>query len=173
MKLKQRVLLCVCLICILIPCLWLKSLYQEQGHPLISDRPSQILDETLNFNRIDLIHDASSSLKRNKRTIESNYQKSNPYLQNNGSVEDYSKDKKDNIEPTDYEFSDPWQIWSAMVKSRQLTPKEGRHSDDVGMILEALSYKPIIGAGIGHRGTQLKATLILEGNQKVVFKPMR
>lgn len=174
MKLKQRILLCVFIVCILLPFLWLRSLYnlyKEEGYPLITEKSSKSLDETLDFNRINHEAGVLGSYKRVKRTSESESHKSKSNLKKNAdSSKDYTKDKNG---PTDYEFSDPWQIWSDMVKNRQLTPKENDENDDVGMILEALSYKPIIAAGIGHRGTQLKATLILEGHQRVVFKPMR
>ena len=71
----------------------------------------------------------------------------------------------------DYEFDDPWSIWENMVKSRQITSPDD--VDGVNMILEGMMYKPIVAANVGVRGTQLKATLTLEGKQRVVFKPMR
>ena len=40
-------------------------------------------------------------------------------------------------------------------------------------LLNSMSTKPIVKALVGYRGTQLKATFILRGEQKVVFKPMR
>ena len=58
-----------------------------------------------------------------------------------------------------------------MVKSRQITSPDD--VDGVNMILEGMMYKPIVAANVGVRGTQLKATLTLEGKQSVVFKPMR
>jgi hypothetical protein len=36
-----------------------------------------------------------------------------------------------------------------------------------------MATKKIIKADVGYKGTQLKALLILEGGQKVVFKPKR
>ena len=79
--------------------------------------------------------------------------------------------RQDAVNDVDYEYDDPWTIWKDMVKSRQIT--SANDSDSINMILEAMMYKPIVAAGVGHGGTQLKASLILEGKQRVVFKPMR
>ena len=40
-------------------------------------------------------------------------------------------------------------------------------------ILVALASSPVTQFDLGHRGTQLKATLYLEGGQRTVFKPKR
>ncbi len=40
-----------------------------------------------------------------------------------------------------------------------------------GGILRHMSQQKILNADIGYRGTQLKMTLLLRGNQRVVFKP--
>ena len=43
----------------------------------------------------------------------------------------------------------------------------------LGAILRELSHRPITSADVGFKGTQLKLTLILEGGQRVAFKPKR
>ena len=175
MKLKLRLVFCVLVVCVLGPFLWLRSLYSDEVYPLVTEN----LDEPLEFSRIDLRHN-----DKIKRTSKSNNQKSDLERSENAekptskkkrsaSDKDEKEDSEDTVDAGDYEFNDPWQLWTAMVKNRQLTSKGDRDNDDVSMIVEAMAYKPIVAAGIGYRGTQLKATLILEGNQKVVFKPMR
>jgi len=41
----------------------------------------------------------------------------------------------------------------------------------VGYILSAMAKYHITLADVGYRGTQLKMTLVLDGQQQVVFKP--
>ena len=67
----------------------------------------------------------------------------------------------------------PWDIWARWVNSEVLYPAGVFYSSDMDMILRALSTYPIKSFDVGYRGTQLKATLHLIGNQKAVFKPRR
>lgn len=67
----------------------------------------------------------------------------------------------------------PWEIWAKWVNSDVLYPSSVFYSSDMDMILRALSSYPIKSFDVGYRGTQLKATLLLAGNQKAVFKPRR
>ena len=67
----------------------------------------------------------------------------------------------------------PWEIWAKWVNSEVLYPNDVFYSSDMDMILRALSNYPIKSFDVGYRGTQLKATLHLTGNQKAVFKPRR
>ncbi|EDO44241.1 predicted protein [Nematostella vectensis] len=85
-------------------------------------------------------------------------------------IDSKNNNDNDDDDDNDIEGDDPWQLWKDMVTSRHLTPSG---KQEVNLILDALSYKPIVAAGVGYKGTQLKATLLLEGNQKVVFKPGR
>ncbi|KAL3870931.1 hypothetical protein ACJMK2_038959 [Sinanodonta woodiana] len=64
----------------------------------------------------------------------------------------------------------PWRIASKWVTPREIIPES---APELGGILKALITRKIISADIGHKGTQLKMTLVLEGGQKVVFKPKR
>jgi len=41
----------------------------------------------------------------------------------------------------------------------------------VGYVLSAMAKYRITSADVGYRGTQLKMTLVLEGQQQVIFKP--
>lgn len=64
----------------------------------------------------------------------------------------------------------PWKIASNWVNAREIHPNHGR---ELGSILNQMAKGKIISADIGRKGTQLKIMLVLEGQQKVVFKPKR
>ena len=155
----------------------------DKKHPLLLSvhEDSQFpLDET-DFNRIDHRHVQRSNKEMEgvKTNTNSNDLHVEPRLEKRFVDKDknniVSKHNNNNAKNTnndvDYEYDDPWLIWKDMVKSRQITPPDD--NDAVNMILEAMMYKPVIAAGTGYRGTQLKATLTLEGKQRVVFKPKR
>lgn len=183
MKFKERFAFCMCVICLLSPFLWMRWNLSERKHPLIlSVGDTQSLLDGMDFNRIDHVHrhqrsneeEPHSHLERadfradKKANSSVNDDTWNKEINNVGAGNEIrQKDSHD----TDYEYDDPWTLWKEMVKSRQITSPID--NDSVNTILEALMYKPIIAAGVGYRGTQLKATLILEGKQRVVFKPMR
>ncbi|XP_065829885.1 glycosaminoglycan xylosylkinase-like [Oscarella lobularis] len=67
----------------------------------------------------------------------------------------------------------PWEEYKTWVESTQLYTKESLADGTMRRLLNSMSTKPIVKALVGYRGTQLKATFILRGEQKVVFKPMR
>lgn len=66
----------------------------------------------------------------------------------------------------------PWVIWEMWVKPNYLYPEGAFWSDDMNYIIDAMATAPITSFGLGHKGTQLKATMFL-GKQRTVFKPMR
>ncbi|XP_072130427.1 glycosaminoglycan xylosylkinase [Mobula birostris] len=72
-----------------------------------------------------------------------------------------------NLEHT---LQSPWEIAAQWVVPREVYPEE---TPELGAILHAMATKKIIKADVGYKGTQLKALLVLEGGQKVVFKPKR
>ena len=63
-----------------------------------------------------------------------------------------------------------WDTAASWVKSREIYPYL---APQLGDVLQALSTSPIIKADVGYKGTQLKARLVLQGGQNVVFKPKR
>lgn len=73
--------------------------------------------------------------------------------------------------PTD--LSRPWRIWSNWVEPDVLYPEGTFYSNDMNLIFEAIATYPITLFDVGYRGTQLKASMYLHGNQRTVFKPMR
>ena len=66
----------------------------------------------------------------------------------------------------------PWSIWHSWVQQDQFYPEDAFFSKEMNSILRAMATYPIKSFDVGHRGTQLKATMYL-GEQKTVFKPMR
>lgn len=62
----------------------------------------------------------------------------------------------------------PWKLAANWVTPRQIHPENAK---ELGAILKAMHEGKITRADVGHRGTQLKLTLLLDGGQKVVFKP--
>ena len=64
----------------------------------------------------------------------------------------------------------PWEIASQWVGPREVYPEE---TPELADVLTALSTARIERADVGYKGTQLKALLVLDGGQKVVFKPKR
>lgn len=185
MKFKERFTFCMCLVCLLVPFLWLRSqISDENKHPLIlSVSDTQSLMDEMDFNRVDHTHRQQRSNEQmlTSRSERKGHIKPSVSISLENRDEKYVGDvdaeqgnklkRQDAVNDVDYEYDDPWTIWKDMVKSRQIT--SNNDSDSINMILEAMIYKPIVAAGVGHGGTQLKASLILEGNQRVVFKPMR
>uniref|UniRef100_A0A670HXC8 FAM20B glycosaminoglycan xylosylkinase n=1 Tax=Podarcis muralis TaxID=64176 RepID=A0A670HXC8_PODMU len=70
----------------------------------------------------------------------------------------------------DHTLQSPWEIAAQWVVPREVYPEE---TPELGAVMHAMATKKIIKADVGYKGTQLKALLILEGGQKVVFKPKR
>ena len=152
----------------------------DQRYPLqLSVSDTQALVDGMDFNRIDHTHRHQRSndieLRSPSEGTDFKDQKGNALVNrdtwNKGGNNVDARDDVNQKDDTDYEYDDPWLLWRGMVKSRQITSPTDKESVDI--ILDAMMYKPIIAAGVGYKGTQLKATLILEGKQRVVFKPMR
>lgn len=64
----------------------------------------------------------------------------------------------------------PWEIASQWVGPREVYPEE---TPELAAVLTSLSSARVERADVGYKGTQLKALLVLDGGQKVVFKPKR
>ena len=185
MKFKERFAFCVCIVLLIVPFIWLRMRVSDEKHPLLvavdGKNSHSVTDET-DFNRIDHSHinvqrsnEGTNPKKTNRDSKDVDHRQEKRSVGKDTNDENVASEKetKRNIanNDMDYEYDDPWSTWKDMVKSRQITSPDD--ADAVNMILEAMMYKPIVAAGVGYRGTQLKATLILEGKQRVVFKPMR
>ncbi|XP_059171966.1 glycosaminoglycan xylosylkinase-like [Physella acuta] len=68
-----------------------------------------------------------------------------------------------------YQLSDsPWKVAAKWVEARQILPVDDQ---ELGAILNAMGQGKVTSADVGHKGTQLKLTLVLNNEQKVIFKP--
>ena len=67
---------------------------------------------------------------------------------------------------------DPWRVWHSWVKQDHFYPEGAFMSEEMNSILHAMATYPITSFDVGHRGTQLKASMFL-GQQRTAFKPMR
>ena len=70
-------------------------------------------------------------------------------------------------------FENSWNQWTKWVRPDSLYPQDAFWSPQMTDILRSLATAPVTSFGLGHKGTQLKATMYLEGGQKTAFKPMR
>lgn len=68
---------------------------------------------------------------------------------------------------------DPWKLWQGWVREESFYPEGAFLSGEMWRVLRAMSDSPILKFGVGVRGTQLKASVTLQGGQKAVFKPKR
>ncbi|XP_011661064.2 glycosaminoglycan xylosylkinase [Strongylocentrotus purpuratus] len=69
-----------------------------------------------------------------------------------------------------HDYMTLWSKAESWVTSNQITPSSAK---ELGSVLYAMANAPITKADVGFKGTQLKARLMLEGGQLVVFKPKR
>ncbi|XP_047484909.1 glycosaminoglycan xylosylkinase-like [Penaeus chinensis] len=65
---------------------------------------------------------------------------------------------------------DPWALAREWASSKSLVPKS---APGLGDIMAAMATAPITAADICNAGTQVKILLKLQGDQKVLFKPIR
>ena len=189
MKFKERLAFCICVVLLLVPFILLRFRISNDKRPLmLSVIDSQSLTDGMDFNRIDHSHHIVSRSSESKLLSLAEEKEGDQIDDHHSSIKKNPDDAKkhfvqDNVDDkqrieekivnndVDYEDDDPWLLWRDMVKSRQITTPDDK--DSLNMILEAMAYKPIVAANVGHKGTQLKAMFLLEGAQKVVFKPMR
>lgn len=70
-------------------------------------------------------------------------------------------------------YENTWKMWQSWVKEDAFYPTEAFNSGRMRQLLEAMARAPIVRFGIGEKGTQLKASVVLQGQQKALFKPRR
>ena len=74
---------------------------------------------------------------------------------------------------SDISYPSVWNMWRKWPSSLSILPENAFESMDLNRLLTAMAEAPINSFDVGYKGTQLKATVVLEGGQMVVFKPKR
>ncbi|KAH3792069.1 glycosaminoglycan xylosylkinase-like [Dreissena polymorpha] len=62
----------------------------------------------------------------------------------------------------------PWTVAANWFSNRTVLPS---HSPELGGVLRSLATREVTHADVGFKGTQLKLLLVLQGGQRVAFKP--
>lgn len=188
MKLKERVLLIllvsVSFLLIVKYKLEKKQLASSVYEELVNDKTTFSLDGDHSHQKRGTKIDDQKALDNDK-----NYVGNEVSVNNAGKKAEVEKEKGANgignkvgeIEKKDVKTGksdevhevDPWDMWWTMVSDRHVTKPGG--DLQIEKILQALAKRKILTAKAFSRGTQLKASLTLDGPslQKVVFKPMR
>lgn len=156
MKLKQRLVM-VAVIAVIFTVLFLISVledWDEVGHD-----PTPLSKLSRDASRSQDIHEQPPSTPTSNPTNSSRVMNTSlkAQLQKSSSV---------------VSRKDPWTVWRGWVTADYLYPVNAFYSSDMNHILSAMASYPITSWGVGHKGTQLKATAML-GAQRVVFKPKR
>ena len=76
------------------------------------------------------------------------------------------------LTPVPFVKINPWSVWERWVTQDHFYPEGAFYSSEMNQILETLATSQVTELGLGYKGTQLKATMML-GGQKTVFKPKR
>lgn len=120
--------------------------------------------ENLHIQRVDMLERVRTDMHR----------KVMRFLQEKAPLSNRNYESVFSSPPT--EFPSPitvWKIWTDWVKPDVFYESKDFWSSNMSNILVALASSPVTQFDLGHRGTQLKATLYLEGGQRTVFKPKR
>ena len=168
-------------VCIGIFYIWVK-IKRRNGHrnPLVQVSNEEnllrslLLDTAFDFNNLDHSHKKTRILSKDKRSTIKRSGKDKPtkevvsLTRNTVTTGNLSTKKSLDI------LSKPaWQLWQEMVKVREVTQPGNEGQMKVDAIVKALQTAPVIQISVGYKGTQLKSTMFLKGNQRTVFKPKR
>ena len=66
-----------------------------------------------------------------------------------------------------------WNMWYGWVRQDTFYPEDAFPSGQMWQLLKAMAEAPIVKLDVGEKGTQLKASVLLKGRQKALFKPRR
>jgi len=70
-------------------------------------------------------------------------------------------------------LKETWWLWQSWVREDTFYPEEVFPSGQMLHLLRVMASAAITEFGVGRKGTQLKASVVLEGQQKALFKPKR
>ena len=184
MKFKQRVIVVLFITCIGVMWIWVKiKARNSQRNPIVRVSEDEnllrslLLDGTYDFNYLDHVHKNTRMMFKDRRSTQE--------IDNHG---DITKKRTQNIATSNTDTiktkisprlmldkpSKPvWEFWQEMVKVREVTEPGEEGQTKVDAIVKVLQTAPIIQTSVGYKGTQLKASMFLKGNQRIVFKPKR
>ena len=181
MKFKQRILVIFLFVCIGIfyVCVQIKR-RNSRRNPLVqvSDEEnvlrSLLLDTAFDFNNFDHSHKKTRILSKDRRNTIKRDENDKPTkeivsLTRNTVTTSNLKTKR----PDDILSKPAWELWQEIVKVREVTQPGHEGQMKVNAIVKALQTAPVIQISVGYKGTQLKSTMFLKGNQRTVFKPKR
>ena len=169
MKLKQRVVMLI-LLTFTLSSLFvlgthLSRIHPEDMHPPTISRDTMLKPPKIRKAGVDLGHsiDNPSSKLHSNITISTS-----DHVWMEGSKGQNPKGQG----LSDGETRDAWTMWKSWVIPESLYPSDAFYSKYMNHILVSMATTPITSFGIGYKGTQLKATVML-GQQRAVFKPKR
>ena len=192
MKFKHRITAVVCVIMIGIPYFWFKYKWSPQRSPVVKIYEEALLqtlllDDAFDFNKLDHRHE-NTRLSRTARRSTSFETGGSHTTSSKHTIESTISTLRANAIPftvkrttlqtpmvADTANRNPWEIWKGMVTliGTKVTPNGTLGSLQVNAVLKALRSFPIVNVGVGFKGSQLKASMFLEGSQRTVFKPKR
>ena len=178
MKFKQRIAAILCVVTIGIPYLWIKYKSSSLRHPVVevygeSLLRTLVLDREFDFNNLDHRHEnpkISAAVRRSTSQMDSSklqIVQARVFSSENRVI---VSQKPLAEEPV---VGNPWDLWNGMVTETRISPNGTVGGVQVNAILKSLRTSSIVKVGVGFRGSQLKASMFLEGNQRTVFKPKR
>ena len=180
MKFKQRIFVISCIVFLGVLYIWMKIKVRNSRRnpvvPALNDENllrSLLLDGVYDINNLDHVHKVTSMLVKDKRST-----KNEDGIDKNTKEHRMSPAIATSVYRTktvqDEILSRPaWELWREMVKEREVTQPGHEGTLKVKAIVKALQTAPVQLTSVGYRGTQLKATMFLNDNQRTVFKPKR
>lgn len=180
MKFKQRVLVIFFFLFILFLYLWAKiKLRSDRQNPIVpvsNDENllrSLLLDGAYDLNSLDHKHAGISS--KNKRTTKAEGKSGiiTKEISSTTRITVATSDLRTKALENVVSNREAWKLWQAMVKVNEVTQPGPAGTLKVNAIVKALQTAPIIQTSVGYKGTQLKTSMFLKGNQRTVFKPKR
>lgn len=180
MKFKQRIFVVFVVVLVSFVFIWTKMEEKKTAlYPVISltNKHSVLntlqLDKQYDINNFDLVYRNTKPLPTNAKRNENKRKSVGKALTKLNIANVTSNEIKTiNSRISDVE-KDPWKLWQEMVRERAITSRGYDATTNLRTIIKALQTFPITQTNVGYRGTQLKASMILKGNQQVVFKPKR
>ena len=179
MKFQQRLVILFVFICVGILYIWVKNKTRNgRRNPVVAASNDEnllrslLLDGAFDFNNhIHTDPKISSRDRRSTKTSDKTISKETVSVRHNIPT---SNELKITTSQKNTAFNKPaWQLWHEMVKEREVTQPGQEGMLRVDAIVKALQTQPVIQMSVGYRGTQLKASMFLQGKQRTVFKPKR